>query len=165
MEALIQLSRLTSRMFNSFIIGKMIDSLIIGVICFIGMLIMRLPFAVLISFIVGLTNMIPVFGPFIGAVPGIFILFIVDPIYSLIFAVFVLLLQQFDGNILGPMILGDQLGLPSLWVMFSIIVGGGMFGILGMFLGVPVFAVLYVVVRGFVSGRLKEKNIRSDDML
>ncbi|MFR5600201.1 MAG: AI-2E family transporter, partial [Holdemania filiformis] len=164
-EALIQLSRLTSRMFNSFIIGKMIDSLIIGVICFIGMLIMRLPFAVLISFIVGLTNMIPVFGPFIGAVPGIFILFIVDPIYSLIFAVFVLLLQQFDGNILGPMILGDQLGLPSLWVMFSIIVGGGMFGILGMFLGVPVFAVLYVVVRGFVSGRLKEKNIRSDDML
>ena len=98
-------------------------------------------------------------------VPGIFILFIVDPIYSLIFAVFVLLLQQFDGNILGPMILGDQLGLPSLWVMFSIIVGGGMFGILGMFLGVPVFAVLYVVVRGFVSGRLKEKNIRSDDML
>lgn len=85
--------------------------------------------------------MIPVFGPFIGAVPGIFILFIVDPIYSLIFAVFVLLLQQFDGNILGPMILGDQLGLPSLWVMFSIIVGGGMFGILGMFLGVPVFAV------------------------
>ena len=109
--------------------------------------------------------MIPVFGPFIGAVPGIFILFIVDPIYSLIFAVFVLLLQQFDGNILGPMILGDQLGLPSLWVMFSIIVGGGMFGILGMFLGVPVFAVLYVVVRGFVSSRLKEKNIRSDDML
>ena len=93
-ESLIQLSRLTSRMFNSFIIGKMIDSLIIGVICFIGMLIMRLPFAVLISFIVGLTNMIPVFGPFIGAVPGIFILFIVDPIYSLIFAVFVLLLQQ-----------------------------------------------------------------------
>ena len=164
-EALIQLSRLTSRMFNSFIIGKMIDSLIIGVICFIGMLIMRLPFAVLISFIVGLTNMIPVFGPFIGAVPGIFILFIVDPIYSLIFAVFVLLLQQFDGNILGPMILGDQLGLPSLWVMFSIIVGGGMFGILGMFLGVPLFAVLYVVVRGFVSGQLKEKNIRPDDML
>ena len=164
-ESLIQLSRLTSRMFNSFIIGKMIDSLIIGLICFIGMLIMRLPFAVLISFIVGLTNMIPVFGPFIGAVPGIFILFIVDPIYSLIFAVFVLLLQQFDGNILGPMILGDQLGLPSLWVMFSIIVGGGMFGILGMFLGVPVFAVLYVVVRGFVSSRLKEKNIRSDDML
>ncbi len=164
-ESLIQLSRLTSRLFNSFIIGKMIDSLIIGLICFIGMLIMRLPFAVLISFIVGLTNMIPVFGPFIGAVPGIFILFIVDPIYSLIFAVFVLLLQQFDGNILGPMILGDQLGLPSLWVMFSIIVGGGMFGILGMFLGVPVFAVLYVVVRGFVSSRLKEKNIRSDDML
>lgn len=109
--------------------------------------------------------MIPVFGPFIGAVPGIFILFIVDPIYSLIFAVFVLLLQQFDGNILGPMILGDQLGLPSLWVMFSIIVGGGMFGILGMFLGVPIFAALYVVVRGFVSGRLKEKNIQSEDML
>lgn len=164
-ESLIRLSRLTSRMFNSFIIGKMIDSLIIGIICFIGMMIMRLPFAVLISFIVGLTNMIPVFGPFIGAVPGIFVLFIVDPIYSLIFAIFVLLLQQFDGNILGPMILGDQMGLPSLWVMFAIIVGGGFFGILGMFLGVPVFAVVYFIIRGFVDSRLSEKNIQDGEML
>ena len=158
-ESLIELSRLTSKMFNSFIIGKMIDSLIIGIICFVGMMVLRLPFAVLMSFIVGLTNMIPVFGPFIGAVPCIFILLIIDPIDALIFAVFILLLQQFDGNILGPMILGDQLGLPSLWVMFAIIVGGGFFGILGMFLGVPIFAVIYFVVRGFTESRLKEKNI------
>lgn len=163
-EMLIDISRLTSKMFNSFIIGKLIDSLIIGIICFVGMLVMRLPFAVLISFIVGLTNMIPVFGPFIGAVPGIFILFIVDPILSLIFAVFVLLLQQFDGNILGPLILGDTMGLPSLWVMFAIIVGGGFFGVLGMFLGVPIFAVFYVIVKSIVTQKLTKKNITTESM-
>lgn len=156
----VYLTNLTTTMLNSFVVGKFIDSLIIGVICFVGMTIFKMPYAVLISFIVGLTNMIPVFGPFIGAIPGVFILFMVDPIMAVWFALWILVLQQFDGNILGPYILGDSLGLPSLWSMFSIIVGGGFFGLVGMFLGVPLFSVVYIVVKTSVQKRLEEKKIQ-----
>lgn len=156
----IYLTELTTRMLNSFVVGKFIDSLIIGVICFVGMTIFKMPYAVLISFIVGLTNMIPVFGPFIGAIPGVFILFMVNPIEAVWFALWILVLQQFDGNILGPYILGDSLGLPSLWIMFSIIVGGGFFGLVGMFLGVPLFSVVYIVVKTSVQRRLSEKKLQ-----
>ncbi|MEG1462555.1 AI-2E family transporter [Anaerorhabdus sp.] len=156
----VYLTNLTTTMLNSFVVGKFIDSLIIGVICFVGMTIFKMPYAVLISFIVGLTNMIPVFGPFIGAIPGVFILFMVDPIMAVWFALWILVLQQFDGNILGPYILGDSLGLPSLWIMFSIIVGGGFFGLVGMFLGVPLFSVVYIVVKTSVQKRLEEKKIQ-----
>lgn len=145
--------------FNNFIIGKAIDSLIIGVLCYIGLTIINLPYALLLSVIVGVTNMIPVFGPFIGAVPGIFILLLVKPIDSLYFALFILLLQQFDGNILGPLILGDRLGLPSIWILFAVCVGGGMFGVVGMFIGVPVFAIIYAAIREFCYFRLKRKEI------
>lgn len=156
----VYLTNLTTTMLNSFVVGKFIDSLIIGVICFVGMTIFKMPYAVLISFIVGLTNMIPVFGPFIGAIPGVFILFMVDPIMAVWFALWILVLQQFDGNILGPYILGDSLGLPSLWIMFSIIVGGGFFGLVDMFLGVPLFSVVYIVVKTSVQKRLEEKKIQ-----
>lgn len=155
----LKLTTLSSNMFNSFVVGKFIDSLIIGVICFIGMAIFGMPYALLISFIVGITNMIPVFGPFIGAVPGIFILLIVNPVYALWFAIWILILQQVDGNIIGPYILGDSVGLPSLWIMFSIIVGGGFFGLVGMFLGVPFFSVVYIIVKTLVQERLEKKNI------
>lgn len=155
----IDIARLTGDMFNSFIVGKAIDSFIIGILCFIGMSILRMDYVVLISCVVGITNMIPFFGPFIGAVPSIFILFIVDPLQALWFAIFVLLLQQFDGNILGPLILGNSTGLPGLWTMFAIIVGGGLFGITGMFFGVPLFAVIYTLVREWVDERLKEKQV------
>lgn len=148
-----------NRVFGGFIIGKIIDSSIIGVLCFVCMTLLRLPFAVLISVIVGVTNIIPFFGPFIGAVPSILILLIVDPIAALKFAVFVLLLQQFDGNILGPKILGDSTGLSALWVLVAIIVSGGLFGFAGMVVGVPVFAVLYALVSGFFARRLREKGI------
>lgn len=150
-------SILTSKMFNSFIFGKALDSLIIGIICWIGTAILRMPYATLISFIVGLTNMIPVFGPFIGAIPCIFILLFISPIKALEFTIFVFALQQVDGNIIGPKILGDSLGLPALWVMFAIIVGGGLFGILGMFFGVPLFSVIYVLIRDGVNKKLKEE--------
>lgn len=103
--------------------------------------------------------MIPVFGPFIGAVPGIFILFIIDPIMVVWFVLFVLVIQQIDGNIIGPAILGDSLGLPTLWIMFAIVVGGGFFGILGMFFGVPVFAVIYLYIKKATERRLLHKNI------
>ncbi|MEQ2519904.1 AI-2E family transporter [Ruthenibacterium sp. CLA-JM-H11] len=145
-----------NRVFGGFIIGKIIDSSIIGVLCFVCMTLLRLPFAVLISVIVGVTNIIPFFGPFIGAVPSILILLIVDPIAALKFAVLVLL-QQFDGNILGPKILGDSTGLSALWVLVAIIVSGGLFGFAGMVVGVPVFAVLYALASSFFARRLWEK--------
>ncbi len=158
-DVFLRVSRISSKMFTGFVIGKMIDSLIIGILCFIGMSLLGLQYAILLSVIVGITNMIPVFGPFIGAVPGLFILLIIDPVQALWFALFIFALQQFDGNILGPLILGDSLGLPSLWIMFSIIVGGGFFGILGMFLGVPIFAVIYLLVREFIHFRIDKHGL------
>ncbi len=144
---------LTARMFNRFISGKALDSLVIGVICWIIVWILRIPYAPLIGFVVGVTNMIPVFGPFLGAIPLIFILLIIDPIAALKFAIFILILQQVDGNIIGPKILGDSMGLPTVWIMFAIIVGGALFGILGMFLGVPFFSVIYILVKARLSDR------------
>jgi predicted PurR-regulated permease PerM len=158
-ERLFEISKLSARMFNSFIIGKTVDSLIVGVICYIFMLIFGWPYPVLISLIIGVTNMIPVFGPFIGAIPALFLLFIVDPSAALWFALFIIILQQIDGNIIGPLILQDSMGLPSLWIMFAIIIGGGFFGLIGMFLGVPVFAIIYVIVKEIVNQRLKDKEI------
>lgn len=161
------LSRLSNDaydIFNKFIVGKAIDSTIIGILCYIGMLIIGLPYAAMLSVFVGITNMIPVFGPFIGAIPGAVILFMADPWYCLYFVLFILALQQFDGNILGPLILGDKLGLSGIWILFSVCVGGGMFGILGMFIGVPAFALLYAAVRDIVDLRLKQKQIRDSDL-
>ncbi len=156
------LAKLSSRMFNSFIVGKIVDSLIIGIICYVGMSLIGFDFALLISFIVGCTNVIPVFGPFIGAVPGFVILLIVNPLDSLWFLVFIFALQQFDGNILGPLILGDSMGIPTLYVMFAILVGGGFFGVPGMFLGVPIFSIIYVVVKASVEKKLEKKQIVVD---
>lgn len=145
--------------FSGFIFGKLIDSLIIGLLCFILMVILRLPYAVLLSTIVGITNMIPYFGPFIGAVPGILIYLLLDPVRSIIFGVLVLLLQQFDGLYLGPKILGESTGLKPIWVIFAITVGGAYFGVIGMFLGVPVVAVIAFLLEEFITRRLKKKNI------
>ena len=158
-DSTMHLLRLTMRTFNSFIFGKAIDSLLIGFICWICCMVMRMPYGPLISVVVGVTNMIPVFGPFIGAVPCILILLIINPIKALEFSVFILILQQIDGNIIGPRILGDAVGLPTLWVMFAIIVGGAMLGIVGMFVGVPIFSVVYTLVRDYCYGQLKEKDV------
>ena len=158
-EYLHRMALASADIFNNFIIGKAIDSLIIGILCYIGSLIFQFPYALLLSVFVGVTNMIPVFGPFIGAVPGIFILFIIHPITALYFALFIFALQQFDGNILGPLILGDKLGLPSIGILFSVVVGGVLFGIVGMFIGVPCFAVIYMAVKEFVAYRLKKKGL------
>lgn len=158
-DYLIDLSRLSSRMVHRFILGKMLDSFIIGVICYVGMLVLGLSYPLLLSVIVGVTNMIPVFGPFIGAIPGSLILLLVDPLQALWFILFIILLQQFDGNFLGPRILGDSMGLPSLWIMFAIVVGGGYFGVVGMFLGVPIFAVIYIVSKKIISNKLEKDSI------
>lgn len=143
--------------FYHFFEAKLIDSLIIGVLCFIMMSIIGLDFSMLISVIVGITNIIPFFGPFIGAIPSALILLMVEPSQALIFILMVLLLQQIDGNIIGPRILGDSVGLSSLWIMFAIIVGGAYFGFFGMLLGVPIFSVIYYLVREEVYKRLSEK--------
>lgn len=146
--------------FSSFIIGKSIDSLIIGLLAFVAMTILKLPYTVLISVIIGITNMIPYFGPIIGAVPGAFILLIVSPMKCLIFVIMVFVLQQFDGLILGPKILGDSTGVRPLLILFSITVGGAYFGPLGMFLGVPFFATIQFLIGNWVDYRLYKKNIK-----
>lgn len=158
-EDILHLMRLTKVTFNRFIFGKFIDSLIIGIMCYVGCLIMRIPYSPMIAVVIGITNMIPVFGPFIGAIPCIFILLIISPLKSLEFCIFVLVLQQIDGNIIGPQILGDAVGLPTLWVMFAIIAGGALFGIIGMFIGVPVFSVIYALTEERVHNNLAMKKI------
>ena len=145
--------------FAGFITGKLIDSAIIGVLCFIFMLLFQIPMPLLISVVVGITNVIPFFGPFIGAIPSIMILLIVNPLSALWFTILVVLLQQFDGNILGPKILGDSTRLSAIWVLVAIIVGGGLFGFTGMLLGVPTFAVLYSLSSDLVAAKLKERGI------
>ncbi len=155
-------TRFVHRTFGGFINGKLIDSLIIGVIAFIGMRLLSLPYAMLISVILGVTNIIPFFGPFIGAIPSALLIFMVSPIKVLYFLIFVFILQQFDGNFLGPKILGDSTGLSSFWVLFAILIFGGIFGFAGMLFGVPLFAVLYSAVKGFVNHSLQCKNLSSD---
>lgn len=154
-----RLVNIIKQVFYDFIVGKAIDSLIIGVICYIGLSLLGIKYAALLSVIVGITNMIPVFGPFIGAIPGIFILLIIQPIQSLYFVIFILILQQFDGNILGPLILGDKLGLPSFWILFSVTLGGALFNVVGMFIGVPTFAVFYYALKEYINLRLEMKQI------
>ena len=161
-ERIIQIGNLTNEMFTKFINGKAVDSLIIGILCFIGMMFIYSPYAILIAIIVGVTNMIPFFGPFIGAVPSILIMLMVSPFDALIFAVFVLALQQFDGNILGPKILGDSTGLAPIWVLVSITIGGGLMGFAGMIIGVPTFAVFYTLLSENMDKRLAKKNIVAD---
>lgn len=152
-----------NHIFNGFLFGKMIDSLIIGILCFIIMLILHLPYALLISVIVGITNMIPYFGPFIGAVPGVIIFFFINPKLSLIFIIMILALQQFDGLYLGPKILGDLTGIKPLWVIFGVTVGGALFGVMGMFLGVPTVAVLSYLFGILIEKKLKKKGISLEE--
>nr|MCR5089558.1 AI-2E family transporter [Oscillospiraceae bacterium] len=144
--------------FMSFLSGKLLDSLIIGIICYISCSIMRMPYTLLVSVIVGVTNIIPFFGPFIGAVPSALVILMVNPAKCLLFIVFVIILQQVDGNIIGPRILGNSTGITGFWVMFSIIVGGGLFGFWGLLLGVPVFVVIYT----FINNRIEKKLRKSD---
>lgn len=152
--------RESSTIFSSFIIGKAIDSLIIGLICFVCMTIFRFPYAVLISVVVGVTNIIPYFGPYIGGFIGGIIILIVNPVKVIFFAILILAIQQFDGLYLGPKILGEKTGLRPLWVIFGITVGGSLFGVIGMFLGVPCLAVISYILNLIIEYVLKKKNIQ-----
>lgn len=145
------------RMFGGFIDGKLLDSAIMGVLCYLGCLIFRFPNALLVSAIVGITNVIPFFGPFIGGIPSTLLIMIENPMKGLWFIVFILALQQLDGNIIGPKILGDRTGLSSFWVLFAIVLFGGLWGLVGMVICVPVFAVLYDTVKKLVRRGLTRK--------
>lgn len=144
-------------LFGGFVSGKILDSAIIGVLCYISCLIFHFPNALLVSFIIGITNIIPFFGPFIGAVPATILVLLENPAQALWFVLFVLVLQQIDGNIIGPKILGNRTGLSSFWVMFAILLFGGLWGIVGMIIAVPLMAVIYDLVRRFVYDRLSKK--------
>ncbi len=151
-----------NRLFGGFINGKLLDSLIMGVLCFVIMNLLNMPYSMLISVIVGVTNVIPFFGPFIGAAPSALIVLTVSPVKCIYFLILILVLQQFDGNILGPKILGNTTGLSSFWVLFSILLFGGMFGFVGMIIGVPTFAVIYDLIKKLSNTLLKKKNLSTD---
>lgn len=154
--------RFVHHVFGGFIIGKLLDSLIIGIMSFVLLSWMKMPYELLVSVIIGVTNVIPFFGPFIGAIPSAFLILLVSPVKCLYFIGFILLLQQFDGNILGPKILGDSTGLSSFWVLFSILLFGGVFGFVGMIIGVPTFAVFYKLVTELVTYLLGKRRLSTD---
>lgn len=158
-EKLFRISNDSNKIFSGFITGKIIDSIIIGLLCFIGVTIMNMPYKVMISVVIGVTNIIPFFGPFIGAIPCAFLVMLSEPKKVILFVIFIFLLQQLDGNVIGPTILGDSTGLPAFWVLFSILLGGGLFGFIGMLLGVPTFAVIYNLFKNYINGKLKSKNM------
>lgn len=155
-------TRKVDNIFSGFVRGKLLDSLIIGILCFIGCSILDFPYTPLVSVIVGVTNIIPFFGPFLGAVPSGFLILLVSPLKALYFLIFVLALQQLDGNFIGPKILGGTTGLSSLWVIIAILVGGSFFGIPGMFFGVPVCACLYSLADFLVDARLRRRDLPLD---
>ena len=154
----IRLARYTHKTFGGFIIGKILDSIIIGIITFFALWIFNIPYYPLIAVIVGVTNVIPFFGPFIGAIPSAFIIFIASPVKAFWFIIIILVIQQLDGNVIGPRILGDSIGISALWVIIAITVAGGFFGFAGMLLGVPTTAIIYVLFKQHVEKRLKHKN-------
>ncbi|MBP5555999.1 MAG: AI-2E family transporter [Lachnospiraceae bacterium] len=159
-NALVEAFRYTHRTFIGFFFGKIIDSILVGLICFMGCTLMQIPYAILISIIVGVTNIIPFFGPYFGAIPSTILIFAFDPLHpgkALAFVLFIIALQQFDGNVLGPRILSTSTGLTGFWIIFSITLFGGLFGVFGMVIGVPVFAVIYAGLKQFGRNRLKKK--------
>lgn len=161
-DAVMRGTRRVNAIFSGFVRGKLLDSLIIGILCFICCSLLKLPYTPLVSVVVGVTNVIPFFGPFLGAIPSAFLILLVSPKQCLIFVVFIIVLQQFDGNILGPKILGDATGISSFWVIVAILVGGGFGGVLGMFIGVPVFACVQELVKYLMDRRLRARNMPTE---
>ena len=155
----LSLGRYTNQVFKGFLVGKLVDSLIIGFLCFLGTTLLRIPYSLLISIVVGVTNVIPYFGPFIGAVPSALLLLMLNPYKCLVFVIFIFLLQQLDGNVIGPKILGNTIGISSLGVLISILIGGGLFGLTGMLLCVPTYSVLYSLIKGASEKKLEKRGL------
>ena len=161
-DAVYDTLRQANKMFGGFISGKLIDSLIVGIICFVFMLILGLDYPLIISAIVGVTNIIPMFGPFIGAVPSAFLLLLVSPKQCIIFLIFIIVLQQVDGNLIGPRIMGDSIGLPALYITIAILMFGSLFGFIGMIVGVPTFATIYYVVKRVSEYFLRKRGLPTE---
>lgn len=153
-----EVAELTDKIFGKYVYGRIIGSMIIAMICFIGMSIFRFDYPLLISVVIGITNIIPVFGPFIGIIPSILILLFINPIEAVWFTVFIIILQQVDANLIEPKVMGSSIGISGFWVIASVTIGGGLFGVVGMFIAVPVFSVIYILISRSVNDKLKEKN-------
>lgn len=158
-HSIIEIVTLANRTFGRYFTGAILDSLLVGIICFIFMAILGLPYASLISVIIAVTNIIPIFGPFIGAIPSALILFVANPLYAIYFVIMILVLQQIDGNIIVPKIHGASTGLAPVWVISAITIMSGFFGLIGMFIGVPLFSVIYTIIKQRTERRLREKNL------
>lgn len=161
-DRIFELANRGDNIFGKFLSGKILDSTIIGIMTFVILKVFNMPYAILISFIVGLTNIIPFFGPFIGAVPSFFIILFVSPVKALWFLLIIVVIQQIDGNIIGPKILGDSLGISAFWILFSLLVAGKLLGFVGMVIGVPLFVFIYSVIKDIVEGRLEKKGLPKD---
>lgn len=158
----IELTHRSNDTFGKFLSGKILDSLIIGILTFIVLNIFKMPYTLLISVIVGVTNIIPFFGPFIGAIPSFFIILFVSPEKALWFLLIIFIIQQLDGNFIGPKILGDSIGISAFWILFSIMVAGNLLGVLGMVIGVPLFAIFYSIVKELIEDKLRKKGLKVD---
>ena len=158
-EKTIELGLLSHSIFSKFVSGQLIEAVIIGILCFVGMLLLGLPYALTISVLVGFTALIPVFGAFIGTFVGAFLILIVDPIQAIIFVLFIIILQQFEGNLIYPKVVGTSVGLPSIWVMLAVTVGGSMMGILGMLISVPLCSIVYTLFRTYVKEKIQQKHL------
>jgi len=162
-DEVVNVSTLLTYMVRKFILGKALNSFIMGILCYVAMLLLNLEYPVFMSALFGVTNMIPFFGPFIGGAIGAILLFLENPMHALWFILLVIALQNLEGSVLSPWLIGDSMGLPGLWVMFAILFGGGYFGIVGMFLGVPFFAVIYLLMKRFVDRRLESDQIKVNE--
>lgn len=161
-NSLLQGARYSYKIFNGFIKGKLLTSVALGIVCYIAMILFKMPYAALISLIVAITNIIPFFGPIIGWVPGVILLLLINPIQALYFTIIIIVLQQIEGNILSPKIVGDSIGLSGFWVLFSIMIFGGIFGLVGMIIGVPIFAIFYHFASYQLKKYLAKKNLPSE---
>lgn len=159
---ILELTNRSNNIFGKFISGKILDSFIISILTFIILTIFKIPYSILVSFIIGITNIIPFFGPFIGAVPSFFIILFVSPIKAVSFLLIILIIQQIDGNIIGPKILGDSLGISAFWILFSLLISGKLFGFIGMVIGVPLFTIIYSIIKDIVEGKLDKKGLPVD---
>lgn len=156
----VEIGAMTNKAFSGFIAGQLTEALILGVLCFIGMTIFSFPYALLISVIIAVTSVIPIFGAYIGTIPSAFIIMVIDPPMAIWFIVFIIVLQQIEGNFIYPRVVGNSIGLSGVWVILSLMIGGGLFGLMGMILGIPAFAVIYALLRSITANRLKKKNIK-----
>lgn len=157
---IVDISKLSNYTFSKFITGQCIEAVILGVLCFIGMTILSMPYALLISVLIGVTALIPIFGAFIGAIPAVFLILIIDPIKAIWFVVFLLCLQQFEGNVIYPKVVGNSVGLSAIWVMLAMIVGGSTLGLVGMLIGIPTFSIIYQLIKEVTYKKLNEKKVK-----